>query len=142
MKKLQDGSPNEVVQRTLRVSYDGLDNEEKKIFLDIACFLKGESIEFVEELLESYGIYTIAGIKTLENKALITVTTSRKVEMHDLIQEMSYQIVREENIDEPEKRSRLWDPNEIYNVLKACEVRNQNTLSTLLIKLNSITSDI
>ena len=70
------------------------------------------------------------------------MTTGGEVEMHDLIQEMGHQIVREENINEPEKRSRLWDPNEIYNVLKNCEVRNQKTLSTLLIKLNfSIMSD-
>ena len=136
MKKLSDGSPNEVVQKALRVSYDGLDNEVKKIFLDIACFLKGESEEFVKELLESYGFYSTYGMETLKDKALITVAVSGEVEMHDLIQEMGHQIVREQNIDEPGKRTRLWDPNEICDVFKKCEVRNQKTLCTLVLKLN------
>ena len=80
-------------------------------------------------------------METLKDKALITVTTSGEVEMHDLIEEMGHQIVREENIDEPGKRTRLWDPNEICDVFKKCEVRNQKTLCTLVLKLNfSITS--
>ncbi|KAI9119843.1 hypothetical protein K1719_009232 [Acacia pycnantha] len=120
LRKLQARSPNEEIQKVLRMSYDGLGYEEKQIFLDIACFLKGKREEFVEELLESYEFYPTVGIQTLKDKALI-VTTSRKVEMHDLIQEMGYQIVREESVKEPGKRSRLWDPREIYDVLKNCE---------------------
>ncbi|KAK4268032.1 hypothetical protein QN277_024738 [Acacia crassicarpa] len=120
LRKLRAGSPNDEIQKVLRMSYDGLDYKEKQIFLDIACFLKGEREEFVEELLESYEFYPTVGIQTLKDKALI-VTTSKKIEMHDLIQEMGYQIVREENVKEPGKRSRLWDPSEIYNVLKNCE---------------------
>ncbi|KAK4269161.1 hypothetical protein QN277_022353 [Acacia crassicarpa] len=120
LRKLRAGSPNDEIQTVLRMSYDGLDYKEKQIFLDIACFLKGEREEFVEELLESYEFYPTVGIQTLKDKALI-VTTSRKVQMHDLIQEMGYQIVCEESVKEPGKRSRLWDPREIYDVLKNCE---------------------
>ncbi|KAH9782918.1 ADP-ribosyl cyclase/cyclic ADP-ribose hydrolase [Citrus sinensis] len=38
--------------------------------------------------------------------------------MHDLLQEMGRQIVRQESEKEPGKRSRLWDPKEIRRVLK------------------------
>ncbi|KAK4269169.1 hypothetical protein QN277_022361 [Acacia crassicarpa] len=121
LRKLRAGNPNNEIQEVLILSYNnGLDYTEKQIFLDIACFLKGEREEFVEELLESYEFYPIVGIQTLIDNALI-VKTDGKVEMHDLLHEMGLQIVREESIKEPGKRSRLWDPSEIYDVLKNCE---------------------
>ncbi|KAK4278443.1 hypothetical protein QN277_016288 [Acacia crassicarpa] len=121
LRELRAGNPDDRIQKVLRLSYDnGLKYKEQQIFLDIACFLKGESEEFVEELLKSYTFYSTIGIQTLIDKALI-VKSNGKVEMHDLLQEMGLQIVREESKEEPGKRSRLWDPSEIYDVLKNCE---------------------
>ena len=64
------------------------------------------------------------GIKNLLDKALITTTTDMHdsttdscIDMHDLIQEMGRGIVREESIDNPGQRSRLWDPEEVNDVL-------------------------
>lgn len=37
--------------------------------------------------------------------------------MHDLIQEMGREVVREESIKNPGQRSRLWDPEEVDDVL-------------------------
>ncbi|XP_059665313.1 disease resistance protein RPP2B-like isoform X1 [Cornus florida] len=38
--------------------------------------------------------------------------------MHDLIQEMGKEIVRQESVDDPGKRSRLWFHEDIYKVFK------------------------
>ena len=35
------------IQNVLKISYDGLDSIEQAIFLDIACFFKGEDRDFV-----------------------------------------------------------------------------------------------
>ncbi|XP_028785145.1 disease resistance protein RML1B-like [Neltuma alba] len=110
-------SPHEDIQKVLRLSYDGLNHEEKKIFLDIACFFKGELIKSVISLLDSFGFSGDIGIGRLHDKALIDVDHGTHVEMHDLIQEMGLQIVREESIDEPGRRSRLYNSKEIYDVL-------------------------
>ncbi|PRQ55255.1 hypothetical protein RchiOBHm_Chr1g0322561 [Rosa chinensis] len=38
--------------------------------------------------------------------------------MHDLLQELGWEIVREQSPKEPGKRSRLWSHEDINNVLK------------------------
>ncbi|XP_054780359.1 putative disease resistance protein At4g11170 isoform X2 [Prosopis cineraria] len=109
--------PHEDIQKVLRLSYDGLNHEEKNIFLEIACFLKGMLKEHVISLLDGYDFYGAIGIRTLHDKALIIANDHMPLEMHDLIQEMGWEIVREESINEPERRSRLWDCEEVYDVL-------------------------
>ncbi|XP_028784451.1 disease resistance protein RML1A isoform X2 [Neltuma alba] len=116
LRKLEK-TPHENIQRVLRLSYDGLNHEEKNIFLEIACFLKGMLKEHVISLLDCYNFYGAIGIRTLHDKALINANDHMPVEMHDLIQEMGWEIVREESINEPGRRSRLWDCEEIYDVL-------------------------
>ena len=46
-------TPNVEIFETLKVSFDGLEASEKKIFLDIACFYKGHNEDRVTRVLES-----------------------------------------------------------------------------------------
>ncbi|KAL6316977.1 hypothetical protein AAG906_024516 [Vitis piasezkii] len=101
------------VQNVLKVSYDRLDDIEKEIFLDIACFFKGEDKDFVSRIL---GRYAEIGIKVLHERCLITISEN-KLDMHDLLQQMGREIVRQECLKEPGKRSRLWDSNDVDSVL-------------------------
>ncbi|XP_027916364.1 disease resistance-like protein DSC1 isoform X1 [Vigna unguiculata] len=110
--------PNAEIQNVLRWSYDGLDYEQKNMFLDIACFFRGENKENVIRLLEFCGFYAYIGIKILLEKGLITFSDNGDVCMHELIQEMGWEIVHQESIKDPGRRSRLWDLKEIYDVLK------------------------
>lgn len=99
-------TPCTKIQNVLRLSYDDLDHEEKNIFLDIACFFKGKRVEHIKIFLDACGYSTTIGLQNLQNKPLLTIY-KEEVSMHDLIQEMGWQIVREESIEDPEKRSRL-----------------------------------
>ncbi|KAK7251791.1 hypothetical protein RIF29_35313 [Crotalaria pallida] len=121
LKRIPEGK----IQSVLKLSYNGLDYEEREIFLEIACFLKGDNKEHVINLLVSYGFAANIGLRTLQDKALITIREDEGVGMHDMIQEMGREIVRQECIEEPGRRSRLWDPKEIYDVLK----NNKGTLA-------------
>ncbi|KAJ9707489.1 hypothetical protein PVL29_002494 [Vitis rotundifolia] len=109
--------PNMKIQEVLKVSYDGLDDKEKNIFLDIACFFKGEDKDYVMEILDGCGFFSLSGIRALIDKSLITIS-SNELMMHDLIQEMGREIVRQQSLEEPGKRSRLWFHEDIYDVLK------------------------
>ncbi|XP_061343330.1 disease resistance protein RPV1-like [Gastrolobium bilobum] len=107
--------PDDEIQSKLQLSYEGLDDQEKDIFLDIACFLKGKREEHVVSLLNDFN--PRIGLRNLQDNALITIEHDF-VKMHDLIQEMGREIVRQESIKDPGKRSRLWDPEDVYDVLK------------------------
>ncbi|KAL5843181.1 hypothetical protein ACOSQ4_009139 [Xanthoceras sorbifolium] len=107
-------SPNKKIQRVLQISYDGLDDGVQKAFLDIACFFQGWDIDQVKELLCAGGLFAI---DDLIDKSLIAVSNN-KIMMHDLLQAMGREIVRQESIEDPGKRSRLWHHEEIYQILK------------------------
>ncbi|KAK9938498.1 hypothetical protein M0R45_015231 [Rubus argutus] len=108
------------------------DYEEKKIFLDIACFFNGEDKDRLTEVLTSSDVSTIIGIQVLKERSLLTLSNGR-LWMHDLLREMGCEIVRRESLDEPGKRSRLWLPEDINHVLR----KNTGTEAIEGISMNS-----
>ena len=112
-------TPDKKVQSALRVSYDRLDDPTKGIFLDIACFFKGEDKDFVSRIL---GKSAKSEIKVLHERCLITISEN-KLYMHDLLQQMGHEIIRQKYSKDPERSSRLWDSNDVVNVLTRNEVR-------------------
>lgn len=113
--------PNPKIFSILKLSFDGLDDEQKDIFLDIACFYRGQSEKRVVQTLDCYGFSTRIGMDVLQDKCLISILKGR-VWMHDQIQEMGHEIVRQESVNNPEKRSRLYKCDDIYDVLKQNKV--------------------
>ncbi|KAL9307431.1 putative TIR domain, P-loop containing nucleoside triphosphate hydrolase [Arabidopsis thaliana] len=103
----------------LALSFKSLDEEEKKIFLDIAClFLKMDiTKEEVVDILKGCGLNAEAALRVLIQKSLLTILTDDTLWMHDQIRDMGRQMVHKESSDDPEMRSRLWDRGEIMNVL-------------------------
>ena len=101
----------------LKLSYDGLDEEQKNIFLDIACFYRGHEESVVAEMLDDCGFSSKIGMDILKDRCLISVLEG-KIVMHDLIQEMGQEIVRKECPQHPGKRSRLLNSEEICGVLR------------------------
>ncbi|XLR43156.1 hypothetical protein S83_027816 [Arachis hypogaea] len=110
--------PNADIQKVLRLSFNELDDTEKDIFLDIACFFKGEEKEKVIRILNECGFFADIGIRNLLDKALISIATNKSIQMHDLIQEMGHKIVCEESFKNPGKRSRVWHPDEVCDILE------------------------
>ncbi|KAK9930658.1 hypothetical protein M0R45_027688 [Rubus argutus] len=109
--------PEKKIIDVLKVSFDGLQETEKNIFLDIACFFKGLDRDRVTRILQGCdGYCPNIDIEVLIEKSMVTIF-GRKLWMHDLIQTMGREIVLQQYPKEPEKRSRLWVSKEIIHVL-------------------------
>ncbi|VVA38303.1 PREDICTED: TMV resistance, partial [Prunus dulcis] len=111
---------NPTIFHSLRVSYDGQEEIDKKIFLDVACFHTGKDEEQVIEILDSiYNISSRIRIDILIEKSLLIIEKfhdHKSVQMHDLIQEMAWEIVHLQSQGDPCQRSRLWLRNDISHV--------------------------
>ncbi|KAI3500079.1 hypothetical protein L1887_35895 [Cichorium endivia] len=105
----------ETVQK-LELSYIGLENDYREIFLDIACIMKGWKKEVAIRALESCGFHARNGLRVLEQKSLLTINLER-VRMHDHVEEMGRNIVRRSHLNKPHKHSRLWKIDEIEDIL-------------------------
>ncbi|KAK3416271.1 hypothetical protein EUGRSUZ_H01723 [Eucalyptus grandis] len=109
-------SLDKTINDVLKLSYDGLEDYAKEIFLDIACFFKGRSIEYIMKVLNSCDFDTTIGVQVLVEKSLIT-KERETIQMHDLIQLMGMDIVKQECRDDPGRRSRLWLCEDVHDVL-------------------------
>ncbi|XLT83598.1 hypothetical protein S245_005407 [Arachis hypogaea] len=109
--------PNKQIQKKLKISFDGLnDDEDREIFLDIAFFFIGMDKDEVIDILNGCGYSTEIGISVLRERSLVTIDSKNKLRMHYLLRDMGREIIRE-NLPLPEERSRLWNPEEVLDVL-------------------------
>ncbi|XP_039174328.1 disease resistance protein RPV1 [Eucalyptus grandis] len=115
IKKLSR-NPNKAINNVLKVSFDGLDENEKEIFLHIACFFKGWAREHTKKVLDSCDLETIVGFDILIKRSLISIEGGI-LQMHDLIQAMGMDIVNQECKDDPGRRSKLWLYDDVIDVL-------------------------
>ncbi|TYJ16492.1 hypothetical protein E1A91_A10G257700v1 [Gossypium mustelinum] len=120
------------ISQILKSSLDGLGELEKNIFLDVACFFKGEKMDIVEKILSNYYMGARCGIRNLADKCLLDSIDGYHISMHDMLEEIGKDIVRQKCKENPGKCSRLWFPEDVDQVLRY----NQGTISIEGIKLN------
>ncbi|MED6143193.1 hypothetical protein PIB30_004284 [Stylosanthes scabra] len=108
------------IHNILQVSFDGLGQEEKSVFLDIACCFKGYTLVEITDLLQAhYGHSMKYHIQVLFEKSLIKINLYNVVIMHDLIEHMGKEIDDlEKSAEMPGKRRRLWFYKDIVKVLE------------------------
>jgi hypothetical protein len=109
-------NPRPDIMDVLRISFDGLEDTEKNIFLDIACFFYGDNVTRVKEILDFRGFHPEIGFRVLIDKSFITCEKER-ICMHDLFKELGKSIIREKSPKEPRKWSRIWNYNDFHNVI-------------------------
>ncbi|KAH1045462.1 hypothetical protein J1N35_036246 [Gossypium stocksii] len=140
------------ISQILKCSFDELDELEKNLFLDIACFFKGKFKTEVEDILCSLYKGAVCGISNLVDKCLLDVSRFQDmldnlgrrrlqfhslreeplmISMHDILEELGKDIVRQDAIGIG-NCSRLWSPKDVYQVLRY----NKGTESIRGIKLD------
>ena len=90
--------------------------------MHIACFFNHNNKKSIIAILDCLELYPKIGLWVLFDKSLIKLQDNQ-LWMHDLLQEMSWDIVRKECPKDLGKRSRLWLHKDIDNVLTRNMVR-------------------
>ncbi|CAL2254889.1 unnamed protein product [Prunus armeniaca] len=126
--KLKEYPDDKDIFPALRISYDGLEETEKQIFLDIACFFKGDYRDRVHPIFDACNFHPTIGISVLQDKCLVKITEGNRLWMHDLLQQMGRSVVLGESF-EPGKRSRLWVSE---NVSEYRDSRSWDDVNTVL----------
>ncbi|CAA7014455.1 unnamed protein product [Microthlaspi erraticum] len=133
---------NGKIERTLRVSYDGLNNrKDEEIFRHIACLFNGAKLSEIKLLLADSDLDINTGLKNLVDKSLIHVrkdiVENETVEMHRLLEDMGKEIVRAQS-NEPGEREFLVDSKDICDLLED----NKGTKKVLGIALDMDEIDV
>ncbi|XP_049379045.1 TMV resistance protein N-like [Solanum stenotomum] len=106
---------NSEIFEKLKISYDGLEPGEQKIFLDITCFLRWHERKEVMQILESYDSGAEYILDVLIDKSLVFISEYNYIEMHDLIQDMGKYIVKMQK--DSGKPSRVWNVEDFEDVM-------------------------
>ncbi len=139
LSQLQNAKPfgggrieNDKLWGRLRICYDDLADEERKMFLDIACFFleynskfediwtkrKGVTIQKALQIWKDPSQYSlVSSLQNLKDRSLIKVDDKGHFEMHDQLRDMGRRIVKEASNYEYRKQSRIWDKEEARMVL-------------------------
>ncbi|KAH8947060.1 hypothetical protein BDL97_11G020300 [Sphagnum fallax] len=100
---LGGGTENEVLWNTLKICYDDLEEEEKVMFLDIACFFYGYETNTIFRI----GTYRspILGLRNLEDRSLVKITEDGYLNMHEQLKDMGQKIAMEQR-----SQIFIWNP--------------------------------
>ncbi|KAF8112756.1 hypothetical protein N665_0062s0100 [Sinapis alba] len=112
------------IESILKFSYDALCDDDKYLFLHIACFFNNEEVEKVVEHLKKSFLDVRQRLRILTEKSLIFIDEGR-TNMHSLLAQLGQEIVRNQSISEPGSRQFLVDEKDIQEVLTDCSTNTR-----------------
>eukprot|EP00253_Pinus_taeda_P001167 PITA_01167 len=100
------------IQKSLEISYGSLSEEEKQMFLDIACFFIGKNKDMAIRIWDGSGWQGRIGFQNLQNKCLVDVDNENElkidyfveadrkneIRMHDHLRDMGRQIASQSGL--------------------------------------------
>jgi energy-coupling factor transporter ATP-binding protein EcfA2 len=123
---------NDKLWGRLRICYDDLADEEREMFLDIACFFSEYNSKFEDIWRKQKGVTTqkalqiwkvpsqyslMSSLQNLKDRSLVKVNDKGNLVMHGQLCDMGRRIVKEASNNEYRKQSRIWDKEEARMVL-------------------------
>eukprot|EP00253_Pinus_taeda_P035300 PITA_35300 len=121
LQKISEVLPTDI-QGRLKISVDSLDEQEREIFLDIACFFIGENREKAIKIWDASNWEGSLGFRNLENKYLVEVDDRSCIRMHSHLRDLGRALA----VKEP--KVRLWrlTDNAFCNLSDQSSVRGIN----------------
>ncbi|GLJ33270.1 hypothetical protein SUGI_0669410 [Cryptomeria japonica] len=98
------------IKDRLKISYDALDDEEKQMFLDTACFFIGETKKLGVAAWDGSGWNGLHNCERLINKCFIELGDDDCIRMHDHLRDLGREIANHQS------PYRVWSTEQIINV--------------------------
>ena len=114
------------IESTLRFSYEALRENERTLFLHIACFFDHFPVDRFKSYFANSSLEVSHGLEVLAQKSLIYIQYGY-IWMHILLQQMGREIVKKQSMENPGKRQFLTDTKDISHVL------DEDTVSFIII---------
>lgn len=118
----------------MKISYDGLEEADKRVFLHVACLFSGELLQRAITLLNDDELQGCLGVRIFSEKSLIEITDDGYIKMHFLVEQTAREIeCQESSVQRPlGERRVVRDPTEVYEVLR----RNRDNQSVACMALH------
>ncbi|XP_048140788.1 disease resistance protein L6-like [Rhodamnia argentea] len=113
LDKLNKVSPMDVYGK-LKIIYEGLTFSQQQIFLHIACFFVGHDTTNALymwtdcDFFQDREVSPVITLPVLIRLSLVKILGNNTFWMHDQLRDFGREIVRLENLKNPEQRSRIW----------------------------------
>ncbi|KAK3430276.1 hypothetical protein EUGRSUZ_E01807 [Eucalyptus grandis] len=117
LKELEK-SPQEDVEKKLIISIEALNESQKYIFLDVACFFIGCDKRIVIHMWESCDFCPHQSLSILQQRSLIKIRDDNQLWMHGWLRDIGRNFIRRESDMKPEKQKWVWTYEQALDVLE------------------------
>ncbi|KAF8028650.1 hypothetical protein BT93_E1328 [Corymbia citriodora subsp. variegata] len=107
LKELEE-SPQEDIGKTLMIGIKALNDNQRKIFLDIACFFIGYDKRIVIHMWESCDFLPHQSLGILQQRSLIKIREDNQLWMHDWLRDIGRNFIRQGSGKKSEQQQLLW----------------------------------
>ncbi|CAN1139150.1 Disease resistance protein L6 [Linum perenne] len=125
LEQLRETLQLDQVMDRLKISYDTLAYDAQQVFLDIACFFIGTNKGISSYMWSDCKLYPMSNINILVQRSMIKVGNEDEFQMHDQFRDMGREIVRQEDVEYPWMRSRIWSTEEAFETLSTKKGSNR-----------------
>ncbi|XP_039169101.1 disease resistance protein RPV1-like isoform X2 [Eucalyptus grandis] len=110
--------PQEDVEKKLIISIEALNESQKNIFLDVACFFIGCDRRIVIHMWEGCDFCPHQSLSILQQRSLIKIRDDNQLWMHDWLRDIGRNFIRRESDMKPEKQQWVWTYEQALDVLE------------------------
>ncbi|XP_056173900.1 disease resistance protein RUN1-like [Syzygium oleosum] len=121
LKELEE-SPQEDVGKKLMISIEALNEDQRKIFLDVACSFIGFDKRVVIHMWESCKFLPVQSLRILQQRSLIKIREDNRLWMHDWLRDIGRNFILQKSDKKPEKQQWVWTHAQAWEVLEKMQI--------------------
>ncbi|XP_039167770.1 disease resistance protein RUN1-like isoform X2 [Eucalyptus grandis] len=100
------------------ISIRALNDNEQRIFLDVACIFIGYDKRIVIHMWESCDYNPHLSLGVLQQRSLIKIREDNRLWMHDLLRDIGRNIIQQGSGMKPEKQQWVWTHDQALDILE------------------------